>query len=152
MVRKSICIGILLAAACHAGDAQGDVKRLFGEFSEQEGVNRISIGMAGMKPASLFTKTLGVETVEIVDMENCSGETKARFSQAVGKLKDKDFEGAVHVNEKGRSVRALLRIEGEVIRELIVLACEGDSPAMIRIKGKISKSDIQKLIDGHSSR
>jgi hypothetical protein len=148
MVKKTICLWILLTAG-HAGFAQGDVKGLFDEFSNLEGVDRIRIGTISMKFANFFTETMGIEKVEILSFEACADEVKERFNQAVGKLKDKKFDALISANENGKNVRVLLRIENELIRELVVLSSH-DSPAMIRIKGKIKRSDIGKVVDQHS--
>lgn len=149
MGRKTVCLWILLVA-CHAGFAQGEVKHLFNEFSNLEGVDRISIGSISMKFASLFTETMGIKKIEILSLEACSGKVKEEFNQAVRRLKDKKFDTLVNVNENGGNVRVLMQIENEVIRELIVLASQDNSPAMIRISGKIKKSDIRKIVDKHS--
>ncbi|MDR1558034.1 MAG: DUF4252 domain-containing protein [Tannerellaceae bacterium] len=145
MFKKSVYLGILLMA-CHAGFGQGDVKQLFSEFAKLKEVNRINIGAIGMKFAGF---SAGIENIEILELEDCSGEIKERFTRAVRSLNDKGFDTVVTASENGKNIKVLLRIEDEFVRELLILS-SGDSPAMIHIQGRIKQSDIRKVIGEHS--
>ena len=45
--------------------------------------------------------------------------------------------------------RATARIDKDIIRELVILTTDGGDDALIRIKGKIKPSDIEKVINDH---
>ena len=98
--------------------------------------------------ASLFAETMGVKSVEVVSLNSCSDEMKAHFRQAVGSCKDEAFDTVINTSENGNRVKVLLRIENNVARELVVLS-SGSDLAMIRIKGKIKQSDMERAIAEH---
>jgi hypothetical protein len=148
MGKKIGFIGILLLACCMSGYGQKNVEKLFREFAEMKGVNKVTVGSITMTFAGLFTDTHGVAGVEVFDLSSCTGELKKHFSDAVRSLKDFGFETMVNSNENGEHTKVLLRIQDDVIHELVVLT-SGNSPAMVRIKGKIKKSDIEKIVNEH---
>ena len=65
-------------------------------------------------------------------------------------LKDDDYETMVSVNEDKDRTRILVKLKDEVIKELVILTT-GDDPAMIRIKGNIKPSDVEKVINKNKS-
>jgi hypothetical protein len=149
-MKKKLAIVCLLFIACHtAGLGQKNVNQLFSKYSKLKDINKVDVGNAGMMLAGLFTDTFGAESVEVFDLSACTAKDKERFSQAIGSLRDDAYETVVQASENGERVKVLLRLEGEVIRELVVLS-SGQSPAMVRIKGHISRQDIDKLIREHS--
>jgi hypothetical protein len=97
-----------------------------------------------MKMVSIFKNTMGVTGVEVLSLDDCSEDVKNDFQNAVRSLKDPTFERMVVTNEGKERVEVLIRIENEVIREVAMMVT-GEDYALIRIKGKIKKSDIEKL-------
>ena len=96
--------------------------------------------------AGLFADTYGVEGVEVIDLGRAGDEVKQRFADAVKAVKDTAFETMINTNENGERTKVMVRIKDDVIHELVVLAA-GHKPAMVRIKGKIKKSDIEKVVN-----
>ena len=147
---KKKIIGILmLVLIFQTGYGQKNMNQLFNEFSGHASANTVSIGKITMRIAGLFHDTMGVDSIDIFGFENCDDDIKERFAQAVKNLKDTAFETMVNVNEDGKRTKVMIRIKNDVIHELVVLS-SGDDPAMIRIKGKIKKSDLEKLVNEHS--
>ena len=103
-----------------------------------------------MKLASMFTETMGVNGIEVLEFGDCKREVKERFEKAIKELKDPLFETMVTSNEKDSRTKVLVRIENDMIRELVVLTT-GNSNALVRIKGKIKQSDIDKVIKDHGN-
>ena len=131
--------------------SQKKVDQLFNEFSKEKGITRVDIGKLAMTFAGLFTDMMGVEGVEVMSFEECEQSVKDRLNRAIAALKDEDYETMVSVNEETERTKILVKLKDESIRELIVLTT-GDSPALIRIKGKIKPSDIEKVIKENKSR
>ncbi len=103
-----------------------------------------------MKLASLFTETMGVNGIEVLEFGSCNSDVKQRFEKAIKELKDPDFETMVTSNEKGSRTKVMVRIEKDMIREMVVLTT-GNSNALVRIKGKIKPSDIEKVVKDHGN-
>jgi hypothetical protein len=139
----------VLLIAFNTAYGQMNVERLFRDFSELKDVSTVNVSGMSIKFAGMFTETMGVESIDVRDLGRCDTEIKERFVQAVASLKDVAFEPFINISENGKRTKVLMRIEDDVIREMIVVST-GDSPALVRIKGKISKSDIEKLAGEHS--
>jgi hypothetical protein len=148
MIKKIIGIA-MIALICQAGYGQKNVNQVFNEFSDYATANKVSIGGFMMKIAGMFEDTMGVEKIDILNFDNNDNRTKERFSEAIRNLKDPSFETMINSNENGERVKVMVRIKDEVIRELVVLT-SGNDPVMVRIKGKIKKSDIEKIISQNS--
>jgi hypothetical protein len=124
------------------------VEDLFSEFSKSKDVKTVRLNRMTMKLASLFTDTMGAESIEVVDLDKCADGVKERFTGAIADLKDKTFDTMINTSKNGRRVRVLVRITDDMIREMVVIS-SGDNTTLVRIKGKIRQSDIEKVINGH---
>lgn len=141
---------LTLILICQAGNSQ-TMNQLFNEFSNIEQINHVKIGNITMKLASVFTETMGVDGIEVLEFGECGNDVKERFAKAIKELNDPDFETMVTSNEKDSRTKVLVRIEKEMIREMVVLTT-GNSNALVRIKGKIKPSDIEKVMNDHGRR
>lgn len=147
MKRYFVILALILI--CQAGNSQ-TMNDLFKEFSKIEQINHVKIGNITMKLASMFTETMGVNGIEVIEFSSCKNEIKERFTKAIKELKDPDFETMVTSNDKGSRTKVMVRIEKDMIRELVVLTT-GNSNALIRINGKIKPSDIDKVVKDHGN-
>jgi hypothetical protein len=127
------------------GYGQISVKQLFKEFAGVEGSTKMNIGRFAMTLSGWFTETMGVHGIEVISLDACDHRTKARFNTAVNKLKDPDYETMIQANSKGERVKIMVKIKNETIRELVIVSSGNDS-ALIRIKGKIKPSDVEKVV------
>lgn len=147
---KRYFVILTLILICQAGNSQ-TMNQLFNEFSNIEQINHVKIGNITMKLASVFTETMGVDGIEVLEFGDCGNDIKERFAKAIKELNDPDFETMVTSNEKDSRTKVLVRIEKEMIREMVVLTT-GNSNALVRIKGKIKPSDIEKVMNDHGRR
>lgn len=146
-MKKYIAI-LALLIVCQAGYSQKNVEQLFKEFAKVENTESVKLGKFFMSFAGLFTDTMGVDGIEVYSFDDCPGEVKERLTKAIRNLKDAKYETMVTSNENNSRTKVLVRIEDEMIRELIVLT-SGDSNALVRIKGKIKPSDIEQVVEKH---
>lgn len=147
--RKTLSLLLALLFLCPIMHSQKNVDRLFKEFSKEQGVTHVEIGKFVMGFASLFTDVMGVNGIEVYSFEDCSPSVKERFNKEIASLKDTKYETMLSVNEETERTKILVKIEKEAIRELIVLT-SGNEPALVRIKGNIKPSDIEKVINNNS--
>ena len=141
---KKYMVILVMILLCQAGQAQS-MDKLFKEFAGKENVTRVTVGSLMLKLGSLFTETMGVENIEVLDFDECSKDVKDHLSQAIRDLKDPRFETMLTSNEESSRTKIMVRIDKEMIRELVVF-CTGNDNALIRIKGKIKPSDIEKVV------
>lgn len=150
MIKKCIVL-LTMIAVCQAAFGQRSVDRLFSEFSKSRDATSVNIGKITMSFASLFTETMGVDGIEIFSFDDCAQEVKDRLAAAASNLKDAAYETMISSNEDGGRTRVLVRINDDMIREMVIVVT-GGSHALIRIKGKIKPEDIQRLADKHGKK
>lgn len=148
-MKKYITI-LILILFCQAGYSQS-MDKLFNEFAKQKNVTRVTVGPFLMKISSMFTETMGVNSIEILSFDECGSSVKENLRTAIKQLKDPDFETMVTSNEGGSRTKVMVRIDKEMIRELVVLTTDGNDDALIRIKGKIKPSDIERVVNDHKN-
>ena len=140
MKRLLALLAILLIS--QVGYGQQKMDQLFNAFRGESDVTSVNIGNITMKLASLFTETMGVNGIEILEFDNCAQEVKDRLSTAIRNLRDPDYETMV--------TKVLVKIKEDMIRELVIFTTGNDN-ALIRIKGKISPSDLDRVINEHKT-
>lgn len=132
----------------NVGYGQERVGDIFNTFRGENNVTSVSVGELTMKLASLFTETMGVDAIEVLEFDDCSGDVKDRLAKAISNIKDPDYETMVTTNEDDSRTKILVKIKNEMIRELVVCTSGSDN-ALIRIKGKIKPEDIEKVVNEH---
>ncbi|RHJ84770.1 DUF4252 domain-containing protein [Parabacteroides sp. AM08-6] len=147
-MKKYIAI-LVLILTCQAIYSQ-NIDKLFNEFAKKENVTRVSIGPIIMKLSSIFTETMGVNGIEVLDFDDCSKDVKENLRTAIRKLKDDRFETMITSNEDNNHVKVMVRIDKKMIRELVIF-CTGEDNALIRIKGKIKPSDLEQVVKEHKN-
>jgi hypothetical protein len=146
MTKKTLFILLTCLLICPAMHSQQNVNQLFSAFSKEKGVTRVGLGKFTMTLASLFTDVMGVNGIEVLSFDECNPSVKERLNAAIASLKDEQYETMISVNEEKERTKILVKLEDESIRELIVMT-SGDTPALIRIKGKIKPSDIENVVN-----
>jgi len=129
---------------------QKSVDQIFKDFSKEKGVDHVNIGKFTMTFASLFTNVMGVKGVEVLSFSECGQSVKDNLNSNIANLKDKNYETLISVNEGNELTKILLKLKDESIKEIIVLTT-GDDPAIVRIKGNIKPSDIEKVVKDNKS-
>lgn len=145
-MKKYITI-LALLLICQAGYSQ-NMDKLFENFAKLDNVTHITLGPVIMKLSSIFTETMGVSGIEVLALEECSSTIKDNLQTAIKELKDPRFETMVTTNEGNSRTKVMIRIDNDMIRELVVLNTGADE-ALIRIKGKIKPSDIEQIMKEH---
>lgn len=148
-MKKYIAI-LILILFCQAGYSQS-MDKLFNDFAKQDNVTRVTVGPFLMKISSMFTETMGVSSIEVLSFDECGSTVKENLRTAIKQLKDPNFETMVTSNEGGSHTKVMVRIDKEMIRELVVLTTDGGDDALIRIKGKIKPSDIERVVNDHKN-
>lgn len=146
-MKKLLAILVIILTA-QSGYAQLNMNQLFNEFRKENNVTSVNIGKITLKLASIFTETMGVDGIEVLDFSDCAQNVKERLSYAIKDLKDPDYETMVTTNENNSRTKILVNIKEDVIREMVILT-SGDGFALVRIKGKIKPSDIERVVNEH---
>ncbi|MDU1905555.1 MAG: DUF4252 domain-containing protein [Dysgonomonas sp.] len=121
------------------------------EFSKAENVDKVNISrfgwnyikaaFIGNKDASIIRK---ISSLQILDLEDCSSDTKARFVDRIDNLKDKKYELLMMVKDESSEVLIMSKSRKNKIRELIII--DKKEPTLVWLKGKFSLSDLSSDI------
>ena len=128
---------------------------VYNEFKDVKGVESVSVSPFLMKFARLFMDSddknnpliKGTHSVKILDLEECTKDIKKQFTQKVNQLQHNGYEIWLQAKKDGENVKIIAKKEDQIIRELLVLTTDNDDCALVLIKGKIRKEDIQAIID-----
>ncbi|MGM9760040.1 MAG: DUF4252 domain-containing protein [Parabacteroides sp.] len=145
---KHLLAILLLSFACQVGYSQNNWEQLFNKFAHVENCDRFHVGGLMMKLAGLFTETMGVNSIDVIDFKSCDESVRNDLHLAIQQMKDPLFETLVSANEEDSRTRILVRIDKEIIRELVIVTT-GRENSLIRIKGTIKPSDIDRVIHEH---
>lgn len=151
---KKFILVLTVIMACQTGVAQ-NVDALYNYFKDEKGVESVSVSPLLMKFARLFMDEedkndpliKGVNSVKVLDLEECSEKVKERFTKEVAKLKLNGYETWLQAKEDGENVKVIAKMKDDIIRELLVMSTGKGDCALVMIKGKIRKDDIQAIIN-----
>lgn len=146
---KKYIVVLLLILTCQVAGSQ-TIDKLFKEFSnmkhtEQTQIKGAQIGSITLKQIKASTQNMGVNNIELFNFDKCSKKVKERFNKAIQELDDPLFETLLTFNEDDNRRKVMIRIKDETIRELVILTT-GYNSNLIRIKGDIKLSDINKML------
>ena len=148
---KKIIAALVLIIVCQDTFAQ-NIDTLFEKFSKEQRAESVSIPPFMMSLGKLFISDedlsigKGIWSLRILDLEDCPTTVKERFSEQVNKLHLEGFEPMIQVNEDGEKVRIFALPYKDSIKELLLVCSGKDDCALIQMKGKIKKEDINVIM------
>lgn len=151
---KKYVVALILTIVCQTGLAQS-AESLFNYFKDEKGVESVSVSPFLMKFARLFMDESekenpmikGINSVRVLDLEESPKNVQERFAKEVDKLKLNGYETWIQAKEDGETVKIVAKVKDEVVRELLVLQTGEGNCALVMIKGKIKREDIQAVIE-----
>ena len=87
-----------------------------------------------------------VSSISVLELEDCSKKVKDDFAEAVSKLNTGKYETLVKSNDDDEKVNILLKTSKDTIKEMLIVDIDGDEATLVQIKGKIKRSDIDKMV------
>ncbi len=154
---------LLLSAAVLPAGAQ-NVESLYERYADKPGAESVSVGQFWINLAKLVVafgqeetelsdeetdialKTLShINAVRVADLSGCSEKVLAQFAEDVEKCELGGYVLLTEVHDDGDDARVLVRKEGDIITEMVVISA-GEDPAIIQIEGKITEEEAAKYI------
>lgn len=149
MDKRVLCV-LLLTGLSLSMFSQVSFHNLYADFSNEEDVVKINIGglLMGIAKPFIRKETSGVKIsgMNLISLEDCSSDVKNRFNEQACVFRDDNYELFLNTNEKGERTRIFLRFDHDIVREMVIIST-GDSPMMLRLKGKIKREDVHKFIE-----
>ena len=154
---------LLLSAAVLPAGAQ-NVESLYERYAGKPGAESVSVGQFWINLAKLVVafgqeetemsddetdvalKTLShISSVRVADLSGCSEKVIAQFAEDVERCELGGYEVLTEVHDDGDDARILVRKDGDVITEMVVISV-GNDPAIVQIEGKITEEEAAKYI------
>lgn len=155
---KKYIFTLLLLSACHLIYGQ-NIDKLFDEFGKEPNAECVHISPFMMSIGRLFAsngeegKIMGkINSMRVLDLEECPAEVKERFDKQAGKAATGEYEELMRVNDQGEKVRIWMKMQKEVIRELLFVCTGNGDCTLVQIKGKFSKDDIDILVNEETGK
>lgn len=146
-----LLITVSLSASAKTLD---DVMAEFSKAPHAEKVNlgkfacsilKISIG--SNKDADILKK---INSLYVLDLENCSAETKLEFAKQIDNLGMNGYELLMKVKDDQDHVLIMSKSKKDTITEFIIISI--NDPAIIRLKGNFNPSDLADINKKYGSK
>lgn len=148
---KNKILALMVFALLAAGlQAQTTLNELYREFAGAENVTKVNLNGLALMLARPFMEDQSsgkLTSIRVLSLEECRQEVKERFSRAALSFRDEEYELFLNANDKDEKARIFVKIEDEVIREMVIMTM-GDDPALVHLKGKFRPSDIDEMSNG----
>ncbi|MBC6366431.1 DUF4252 domain-containing protein [Algoriphagus sp. AK58] len=160
-MKKIIILSLLVFGVGINAFAQDDaIQRFFSKYMEDERFSRVYISPKMMQMAGGFLKNnaegdkdaeqLGVLIAKIKGIRILSSEEvngKSLYTEALGTLTRNKYEELMDVQDKGSSLKFMIREEGGLIRELTMVSGDTKSFSLISMLGSFTYDDLNMLAE-----
>lgn len=152
---KKVMIIAALAFMTMSVQAQMSVDRLMKRYKNSPKAEYVHVPKMMMTLAKAiktgdaddYTKYLKhIDSIKVLDMEDCSNAVKQRFFKDVTQLKTAGYEELMTAKEADEQTVILAKRNKTGIKELVIVDSGDDDAALIQIMGNIKNSEIQKII------
>lgn len=160
-MRKILLIPILLFAFIIKVQAQDDaIQRFFSKYMDDDRFSRVYISPKMMQMAGGFLKSnagldqdsedLGVliqkvKGIRILSSDEVDGMTF--YKEAMGTLTKNKYEDLMIVEDKGSSLKFMVREEGGLVKELMMISGEKGDFTLLSMLGNFTYEDLNLLAE-----
>ena len=136
-----------------------NVNSIINEFKDAKKAEYVSVPWILMKMGHMFmdkddkNDIAGrINSVRVLDLEECSERVKTRFTKRIASLNGHGYETLVRAKDQEGSVQILVKEKKDIIKELLIVCGGKDDCALIQLKGNIRQEDIDKLIEQETEK
>ena len=155
-MRKNLLFLAIFLLLSTVANAQS-VESIMRNVQNADDVTRVRVGSLLMSMGRTAARMSGnpipnISSVEVYDLSASSARFRQGLINDMLQLRDGNgFETLMQVRDGGDNVRIMMRSDrNNTIRELVFFVISDDSPAVIRISGRIRESEIADLISQHT--
>ena len=91
-----------------------------------------------------------INSVQILNLDNCSGCTKRRFLSHARRVYDRNSRELIRKNKKKSFSSIQVKMDNGVVRELAIIEADGSDYSVILIKGRIPLNKLSDIINNKS--
>ena len=131
----------------------------FGELTSVYGEPKVMINIGGSllkfmsaatkndpEAAALLQGLQGVR-INVYSTEGQTGPALEQLTKVKSMLLDQDWEPIVQVKETEEEVQIFMKLDGEAVQGLVVMAVDGDEAVFINIIGMIDPAKLEQVMD-----
>lgn len=160
-MKKFLLITLVLFAFVMKAEAQDDaIQRFFTKYMEDDRFSRVYISPKMMQMAGGFLKSnagsdkdadeLGmliqkVKGIRILSSDEVDG--LAFYKEAMATLTRNKYEVLMDVQDKGSSLKFMVREEGGLVKELMMISGEKDDFTLLSMLGNFTYTDLNLLAE-----
>jgi hypothetical protein len=131
----------------------GELTGIFGEPTVQIAVGESLLGLVGSlsaeedpETAALFNRLKGVR-VNVFENREIPNEAVDFVKDISGKLAERGWESVVTVNDGEEQVRIFMKINGEMVEGITVMAVEPTEAVFVNVIGDLNPAELEKVMD-----
>lgn len=159
----ALCLGAMLAVPAIAQEDAlkdlpgyvdfGELSGIFGEPTVQISIGESLLNMVGAlsakedpEAAELFRKLNGVR-VNVFETESMAVGAVDLVKDISAKLSTSGWESVVTVNSADEQVRIFMKINGETVDGITVMALEDTEAVFVNVIGNINPAELERVMD-----
>ncbi|HAE24618.1 MAG TPA: hypothetical protein DCG33_04695 [Prevotellaceae bacterium] len=110
------------------------------------------LGLGRMVSPSLSEASLGISSVQVLDLSKCNPNVRDKFRKRIMDLtKNRSYEEIV-TNQTGYETRtALVRRDGQYVSEIVLVNASQASDVMLLIFGHINLENLERIVNDKSN-
>ena len=131
----------------------GELNSIFGEPTVQISIGESLLGLVGTlsaeedpEAAELFRKLNGVR-VNVFETQGMAAGAVDLVKDISGKLSAQGWESVVTVNSADEQVRVFMKINGETVDGITVMAVEETEAVFVNVIGNINPAELQRVME-----
>ncbi len=160
-MKKLLTVTLLLTALVFHANAQDDaIQKFFSKYMEDDRFSRVFISPKMMQMAGGFLKNnagsdkdaeqlgaliLKVKGIRILSSDQVDGP--GFYKEAMGTLARNKYEELMDVQDKGTSLKFMVREEGGLVKELLMLTGSGKDFTLLSMLGNFTYDDLNMLAE-----
>lgn len=153
-MKKYVFTLLIMLLGCQASPAQ-NAATLFDEFRREKNAEYVSVSPFLMFIGKMFCNYDGegkeiaskIHSAKVLDLDGCPPETRQRFARQFESLTHNGYETLMQINDDGERIHIQMRMEKDVVRELLIAIMEDNECSLVQVNGKIRKQDIARLVN-----
>jgi hypothetical protein len=160
-MKKTFLLILILTGITSSVFAQDDgIQKFFGKYMEDDRFSRVYISPKMMQMAGGFLKSNANKDVEVQELATLISKVKgirilssdaveglSLYKEAMATLNRHKYEELMDIQEKGSSLKFMVREEGGLVRELMMITGDAKSFTLLSMLGAFTYEDLNMLAD-----
>lgn len=110
------------------------------------------LGLGRMLSPTLSEASLGINSVQVLDLSRCDGHVRDKFRKRIQNLYKNRYYEEIVTNQSGYETRtALVHRDGQYVDEIVLANSSEMNDVMVLIYGHINLENLQRIVNDKSN-